>query len=141
MNQTDCKKFIPFQRYQYPLQLAFCFTFNKAQGQSLKQMGIYLPAPVFAHGQLYAAVSRVKNPSKSKILIKNTDEQGIFDGYPGVYTKNIVYKEALNEYANNRNNNNISSKPQIFNIRSNEILLDDMKSDPEMNNSDNDAYI
>eukprot|EP01084_Bolivina_argentea_P206149 352025_1 len=142
MNQTQCKKFIPFQRYQYPLQLAFCFTFNKSQGQSLKQLGIYLPVPVFAHSQIYAAVSRVKNPTKSKMLIKNIDEQGIFDGYPGVYTKNIVYKQALNEYANrNKNKDNIISEPHIINIDNNNILMDDIKSDIENNSSDDDQYL
>ncbi len=31
-------------------------TINKAQGQSLEHVGVYLPAPVFAHGQLYVAL-------------------------------------------------------------------------------------
>jgi hypothetical protein len=43
------------QRYQFALQLAF----NKAQGQNMKTVGIYLPKLVFTHGQLYVALSRV----------------------------------------------------------------------------------
>ena len=34
---------------------------NKAQGQTLDFVGIYLPDHVFTHGQLYVAFSRVRN--------------------------------------------------------------------------------
>jgi len=46
------------QRRQFPLQLAFAMTINKAQGQTMKTVGIFLPEPVFTHGQLYVALSR-----------------------------------------------------------------------------------
>ena len=32
-------------------------TVNKAQGQTFERVGIYLPSPVFSHGQLYVAFS------------------------------------------------------------------------------------
>jgi ATP-dependent exoDNAse (exonuclease V) alpha subunit len=51
----------PLYRYQFPVAVAFALTINKAQGQSLDVVSIYLPQPVFGHGQLYVALSRVTN--------------------------------------------------------------------------------
>ena len=66
-------------------------TINKAQGQTLDFVGIYLPEPVFTHDQLYVALSRVKTSESIKILIKPTVPKNITDKS----TKNIVYKEIL----------------------------------------------
>ena len=67
-------------------------TINKAQGQTMKYVGIFLPQPVFSHGKLYVALSRVANESKicimikgdkykqfNKTLTKNVDDNEIFD--------------------------------------------------------------
>jgi len=76
-----------FQRRQFPISLCFAMTINKSQGQTLSRVGLYLPQPVFTHGQLYVVISRVKTKRGLKILI--LDE----DGKVTNTTKNVVYKE------------------------------------------------
>ena len=72
-------------------------TINKAQGQSLKRVGIFLKSnPVFGHGQLYVALSRAGNADNTKIFIGDVENvQGRFQNEEGTYTKNIVYHEIL----------------------------------------------
>ena len=70
----------------YLLRLAFGVTINKGQGQENERVGLDLPAPVFAHGQLYTGMSRGKRSSMVKLRIAENDE-GLTD--------NIVYPELL----------------------------------------------
>jgi ATP-dependent exoDNAse (exonuclease V) alpha subunit len=44
-------------------------TINKAQGQTLDKVGMYLPQLVFNHSQLYIAMFRVRSFEKLKIQI------------------------------------------------------------------------
>lgn len=67
----------------------FAMTINKSQGQSLKNVEIYLPSPVFSHGQFYVAISRVT--SKDRLKIPITDE----DGDNTTTTSNVVYHEVF----------------------------------------------
>ncbi len=82
---------MPFQlvRHQFPIRLAFAMTINKAQGQTIPYMGLDLRNPVFAHGQLYVALSRVQAKKNIIILVKNDH----IEDKSNVYTKNIIYKE------------------------------------------------
>src|SRR5438128_5925036 len=45
-----------FKRKQFPIRVIFSMTINKAQGQTIPHVGIYLPNPLFSHGQLYVAI-------------------------------------------------------------------------------------
>ncbi|XP_050256589.1 uncharacterized protein LOC126702031 [Quercus robur] len=77
------------KRRQFPISVCFAMTINKSQGQSLKHVGLFLPKPVFSHGQLYVAVSRVTTRNGLKLLIIGDD------GKTSSTTKNIVYKEVF----------------------------------------------
>ena len=82
----------PFQlTRRQSVRPAFAITINKAQGQTLEYMGLYLPKPVFSHGQLYVALSRVG--SKDRITIMVVD--GKIKELLGVYTKNIVFRDVV----------------------------------------------
>jgi hypothetical protein len=47
---TNINFTIKLKRRQFPIQLAFTMTINKAQGQTLTHIGINLCKPVFSHG-------------------------------------------------------------------------------------------
>jgi len=89
MPLTPSDRRLPFKmkRRQFPLSVALAMTINKSQGQSLGNVGIYLPKPVFSHGQLYVAMSRVKSKAGLKVLIIDSK------GKQKNETTNIVFKE------------------------------------------------
>ena len=88
---------LPFtlKRRQFPVMLAFAMTINKSQGQSMLYLGLFLPTPVFAHGQLYVALSRSGLKANTKIyMMEIPKSQGLMCN--GKYvTRNVVYTEVL----------------------------------------------
>ena len=78
-------------RRQFPVRLSFAITINKAQGQTIPTVGIYLPDHVFSHGQLFMALSRGVSQSTTKLLV----QKGTIPKEEGVHTRNIVYKDVL----------------------------------------------
>jgi ATP-dependent DNA helicase PIF1 len=86
---SDANVSISFQRRQFPVCVSFGMSINKSQGQSLRYVGLYLPRPVFTHGQLYVALSRVTTRSGLRILILDDE------GKPKSSTTNVVYPEVF----------------------------------------------
>ena len=66
-------------------------TANKAQGQTLARVGIYMGTEFFSHGQLYVAISRCGDRSAIKILKRN----GVSSTEKII--RNVVYRAVLNK--------------------------------------------
>ena len=74
-----------FIRRQFPVRLSFAMTINKSQGQSIHLVGLDLRTAVFAHGQLYVALSRSTSADRIRVLLPTNHSK----------TTNIVYEEIL----------------------------------------------
>ena len=68
LSPTDSDLPVTLKRLQFPVLLAFAITITKSQGQTFDRVGIFLPEPVFSHGQLYVAFSRATSKEGSYIF-------------------------------------------------------------------------
>jgi hypothetical protein len=90
-----------FTRRQFPIRLAFAFTINRAQGQTLELSGLFLDQPCFSHGQLYVSLSRVRSFNSIRVFVVDlTAEkgpQGILHAKAGkpTFTQNVVFHQVL----------------------------------------------
>src|SRR6266516_519449 len=80
------KKAFILRRRQLPIRLGYSMSINKAQGQSLHRVGINLNNPVFAHGQLYVALSSCTDYQNLCVLLPSNANGK---------TPNIVYSEVI----------------------------------------------
>ena len=59
------------------MRAAFAMTINKSQGQSLNAVGVYLPEPVFSHGQSYVALSRCTTSAGISVAVVGGSVRGL----------------------------------------------------------------
>lgn len=78
-------------RKQFLIKICYAMTINKSQGQTLSIIGIYLSHPVFAHGQLYVALSRATSVDGIKVFIANPENEY------HQFTQNIIYTEIFKD--------------------------------------------
>ena len=88
LRPADATKYgFEWERLQFPIRLAFAMTINKAQGQTLEKVSVWLKDPCFGHGQLYVAISRVGDPQN--IMVFTGKKVGMLHRS----TRNVVYEE------------------------------------------------
>ena len=86
---------VPFKRLQFPVLGAYYLTFNRAQGQTLGRVGMYLPRSVRSHGHLYVGFSRCGDPDQMFVYANQEEFDNIQHQLPKnkIFTRNVVYKE------------------------------------------------
>jgi ATP-dependent DNA helicase PIF1 len=57
-----------FTRIQLPIRVAFCGTINRVQGGTYDHVAYHATHPIWAHGMLFVAVTRVTSPEGLTIL-------------------------------------------------------------------------
>jgi hypothetical protein len=72
-------------RRQFPLAAAYATTFNSCQGLTLDCIAIDLTHPVFSHGQLYTALTRIRNRTHGLVRLRLGESS----------TTNVTFHELL----------------------------------------------
>ncbi len=84
-------------RMQFPLRLAYAMTFNKSQSQTLQKVLVDITDPPFSHGQLYVALSRVRDCNQICLYVSQDQLQPSPNSPTGMIpiVRNIVYQDVL----------------------------------------------
>lgn len=97
-------------RQQFPLRRAYAMTFNRSQGQTLKNVVLDLRSKLFGHGFLYVGLSRVTDWRNIVLFAKDSclyfrerdsknEEEAHFNG--GVIVNNNVYRDFIAMFEHN----------------------------------------
>ena len=86
-------------RKQFPLRLAYAMTYNKSQSQTLSKVLLDVTSPPFSHGQLYVALSRVRDCQNIVMYLKREQlteiqiDRQTMSFVPTI--ENIVYQDVI----------------------------------------------
>jgi hypothetical protein len=122
--------FVPFQRLQFPVRPGYVVTINRSQGQTYSRVGLLLPSPVFAHGLLYVALSRVATFRHVSALIGSESSRAV-NSRP--VTVNVVNRDVMRAATNMAQLHPLHPPPQAerhYDIEFHEFSGDDTL-DPE----------
>ncbi|XP_050896419.1 uncharacterized protein LOC127103186 [Lathyrus oleraceus] len=77
-NNAGKRVFLPFvlSIKKFLVRLSFVITINKSQGQTIPNVGIYLPRHSFSHGHLYVALSRGVSQTTTRVLTREGKLKG-----------------------------------------------------------------
>jgi len=121
-SSTPDKYPFSFSRHQFPIRPSFAVTINKSQGSTYDRVGIDLTDPVFSHGQLYVALSRVKNWNSVHVLLKD----GQF------HTTNVVWHTIFDrDYIDRRHRESFAPPAYADDVDPDEVQYDENEAAPE----------
>jgi hypothetical protein len=89
---------IEMTRLQFGVAVAFAMTVSKSQSCGFKHVGIWLNDHLFAHGQLYLALSRIQVQMDGEYTLLFASRDNIMIDERGIYARNLVYNEVLHAY-------------------------------------------
>ena len=72
------------EQRHFQVRPSFVVTVIKCQGQTHKNIGVWLEQPTFKHGQLYVATSRVEDRQNFNFAVNKSVSRK---------TRNVVYRE------------------------------------------------
>lgn len=80
-----------FTRTQLPLRVAFAATINRAQGGTYDHVAYHALYPIWCHGMLFTAVTRVTSPDGLTILCRPDLTVTAANGGEHATTRNVVH--------------------------------------------------